>query len=618
MAMPTINPILDAYFKDQNIDPQKKANLARDLDSGKIDESGAVQVISSKYPQVLQAGASNVAGQFANTVMNQKELLGQAASTFYKSMPGVLKVGAEMGSKVSPEESARMDAVSQSSEDQQKINTDVETQAVQYLNSVGITPDGTWSPEIKINLAKQVMDNLKIPGPYGDVGTGVAKGTLNTVMGASELVARGLQAVTEVATGPNAETTKSIENIKKFKEKVTIPQNIPEAVGYIVEQIGEFIVPGGIISKAEKGAVATIQASKLPNVVKSASGLGAVMGIEGLSAGLIAAAQTGNVDQGVMTTATISAAVPALSKFVKWAVSPFKNPAKMSASSAEIAKVIKPNKNSYLFGKNPAQAIVDEGIIANNMDDLAKQVAAKKAEVGKLIAENIDDAMKASDQTVDLTKIIQNNADDYAAQVTDKAAWKTYADRVSQATGTFKADLATGELVKTGAKDLANSTADDVWRLQQKVGELAQWTNAVGEKAANKQLHKLYYELGKQLDNMAEGTKALQLRYSNLLGAQKAIQDRAAVIVRNTGIMSLGIGGAAGSLTAPISSGMGQDNYVTRTADFLIGALALKARNSTAFRTRFAQFLNVEAKIPKEKAAEVVKGIIKWGVNEAL
>jgi hypothetical protein len=50
--MPTINPVLDAYFHDQSIDPTKKANLARDLDSKKIDEAGAVNILTKKYPHL--------------------------------------------------------------------------------------------------------------------------------------------------------------------------------------------------------------------------------------------------------------------------------------------------------------------------------------------------------------------------------------------------------------------------------------------------------------------------------------------------------------------------------------------------------------------------------------
>lgn len=149
----------------------------------------------------------------------------------------------------------------------------------------------------------------KYTNVLGDVSTGIAKGELSTLKGASDIgqtIARG---ATQPLIGQAALQTPQEQQFNQQVGTALTPQNTPERIGYTGEKIGEYFAPGGIESDtAAKGAS---YIDKLPDILgmtgKAAKTLTgtlktALQGlISGTSAGAVSTAQTGDVKQGIGT-----------------------------------------------------------------------------------------------------------------------------------------------------------------------------------------------------------------------------------------------------------------------------------------------------------------------------
>lgn len=441
--------------------------------------------------------------------------------------------------------------------------------------------------------------------PGGDLGIGVGKGVISSAMGASELVGRGMDAIVKPLAQGFGYKSPDFEQMDQFRQDVTKSDNDVQEAGKIAEQIGEYILPMGGVAKLGKVAEGAIGASKGSKVVKSIFDLGTKMALEGAAGGAVSAAQEGDINKNVTDTAAISALMPVAGKAFELAKGGLSKMSKL-----QISKLIRPDKNAYLFGKDPAAAIVSEKITANNWDDLVKNIGSKKKEIGQAIGENVRKADKS--KIIDVSKIIQSNADDFVGRTTDQNVWKTFSDKVAQLTHDVKGDLNTGAMVRTGTKDLTKVNAEQLWQMQQKVGKLAQWTGAVGEKEVNQQLHKLYGQLGKELNKLAPGTKPLQSRWADIMGAEKAAVARKAVVERNNNIVSSGIGAMTGNA---LINGSGNSDPVKQIGATILGAVAPRVINSPAFRTKLAQLLTEEG-VSNPEVAKAVKAITEFGASK--
>lgn len=601
--MATLREAISIAKKEPTSDRSKKLMAA--IYAGKMDSAASSEGIDlTKFKESLHP---QVPEDIRSTII-KGVVKGTDPGTLLKGAEGIVKQGGAQAIKsmaqdwrnTSPEEQQRVLEESAMRGAEREAETDRLAGATQELNKMGIVPKAGFSAdevEAGLNTYKTAIAGQN---PMGALSTGAVKGAASTVLGGSELVAKGLDAVTKPITGANSPDFNKME---EWRRDLTTPSNDIENAGFMAEQVGEFLAPTGIVGKGVKGAEAMLGATKLPGLVKGAAKLGTAAALEGATAGAITAAQEGDINENTAINAAISAGMP----FASAGFKAIKNSMK-GAGMEQIAKLIKPDKNAYLFGKNPAQAVIDEKIVANNWDDLVSKISQKKNTIGDEIALNIKKA--ADGATVDITKTLEKNIDEFGKKVVDKNSWSAFADKVQQLTGKFKPDVKTGQLVKIADKDLTKLSAADLWDLQKRVGKLTQWTGAVGEKEANQQLHKLYRELGKQIDTIAPGTKELQMRYANMIGAEKSAIARKAVAERNTNLLSnLAAGGVAGTIS-PIGN---SSDPLTRAGNAVLGILAPKVISSPAFKTRFARFLAKEG-IPKKGVAELMSAIAKEGV----
>jgi len=602
--MATLKEAINIAKKEPNSDRSKKLMAA--IYAGKMDNAASSEGIDlTKFKESLHP---QVPEDIRSTII-KGVVKGTDPGTLLKGAEGLVKQGGAQAIKsmaqdwrnTSPEEQQRVLEDSAMRKAERDAETDRLAGATQELNKMGIVPKSGYSAdevESGLNKYKTAMAGQN---PMGALSTGAVKGAASTVMGASELTARGLEAATRPFVGEGKAA--DFDKMEQWRQDLTTPTNDLETAGYMAEQVGEFLAPTGLVGKGVKGTEALLGATKLPGLVKGAAKLGTAAALEGATAGAITAAQEGDINENTAINAAISAGMP----FAGAGFKAIKNSMK-GAGMEQIAKLIKPDKNAYLFGKNPAQAIIDEKIIANNWDDLVSKISNKKQVLGDEITQNIKNA--ANKATVDITKTLEKNINEFGKKVVDKNSWASFADKVQQLTGEFKPDIKTGQLVKIADKDITKLTVNEIWDLQKRVGKLTQWTGAVGEKEANQQLHKLYRELGKQLDTMAPGTKELQMRYANMIGAEKSAIARKAVAERNTNLLSnLAAGGVAGTIS-PIGN---SSDPLTRAGNALLGILAPKLISSPAFKTRFARFLAKEG-VPKKGVLDLMGAITKEGV----
>lgn len=625
------NPIISQYLSDKTIAPDIRRGIAESLNSGKLSESGAIKGITAKYgtkygseggamiASGLQSLGINSGGDVAKGILGAVTAPARALNQNITNPEVLASLKAKEADMAKTQQKYEQDqAGNQFFNQAGKMATE---QLGKAIPALGIT---NQAEQFARGVQNQVQPQEENRTSQEQLMTGVTKGIGNTLLGASELGAKGLQAVTEPITNAIRPAVQSVteplvsqlgaaptnaqvnQQMTDIRQNLTTPKGIGENIGYTGEQVGEFMLPSGAIGKATKLAEGASFGQKAMNLAKLAT-------LEGLAGTGISAAQTGDVDNQALTTGAVSAAIPVASKafgqFVK-----FMGKGKQALAEQQIAQLIKPDKNAYLFGKNPAKAIIDEKIVANNWEDLAKKVGGKMDEVGSEI-DNVVSSAPAT-KTIDATQILNKNAEEFGGKVTGKDQWRTFSDRMQQLTGEFKPDLASGELVKIADKDLSKMTAKDVWELQKKVGKLAQWTGAVGEKEANVQLQKMYGQLGKALDEMAPGTKQLQRRYAELLGADKALTNRMAVAKRNSNIMGNVLSGGAASVISPIGMATGQNNAGTRAADFALGTALSSIVRSPAARTRFAQMIAPKVGADAKVINEVLKAVTKYSTEQ--
>lgn len=141
------------------------------------------------------------------------------------------------------------------------------------------------------NLNQSALERQEISPSFGDKfkksfneltapARGALKGIGSTFAGASELGQRGLRAVTQPITGEQ----KPIERPEVLTQALT-PKNTGEKIGFGMEQVGEFFIPGAVGLKVPSGA-----------------GIATKILMEGATASGVTAFQQGKLDKTVALT----------------------------------------------------------------------------------------------------------------------------------------------------------------------------------------------------------------------------------------------------------------------------------------------------------------------------
>lgn len=379
---------------------------------------------------------------------------------------------------------------------------------------------------------------------------------------------------------PNQQGQPMLQNLKENLRAA--PKDVlgfAEEAGPVVgATVGSFAGPLG----AAAGGFAGQGVSQLAETLQGKQERGAVQQVvDPVKSGAVA----GVVDAGV---GLAGRGLIKAGKTVAKAVGGDKLPARI------VNSLIKPGKNEFKFGKNPGQAIVDEGLVANSVDDLLQQVTTKSDEIGTAIEQSI---IQAEPAQIDMIPLIS----------------KPFDDAIKGASKFKRTNEALVRSLENMRDDLLDSYGNTqvqlgVWNAKKAVGDQIKWS-ATDPFASdkNKVLWNVYENLRDSLNANVKGLDKLNGRYSELTAAKAALGRRMDAISRSNLVSNL----------SPTLMGMGAGlSTYTQTQDpakalgaGVMGALGMKGAGSAAVKTRAAQLLSGSSK-GVQGIAKVFKGLV--------
>jgi hypothetical protein len=200
----------------------------------------------------------------------------------------------------------------------------------------------------------------------------------------------------------------------------------------------------------------------------------------------------------------------------------------------QITRLIRPMAGDLKFGKDPAAAILSEGITANTLEDLGNKVSDRLTSVGKQLDA---EARKYPNKTVDLRTALKplDNAMSEAAKSGDRSLFTKLHEIKTELTLNWKPfRTAKGEVIlrPTGIRNLRMNPADAL-AFKRIVGDRIRWSEDPLTGEANKALGAVYGQVKDATNAAVPGLKELNEKYSDLVGAAKSIQRRLPVEARN-------------------------------------------------------------------------------------
>jgi len=420
----------------------------------------------------------------------------------------------------------------------------------------------------------------------GEISTGVAKGGLSTLQGLGQLTLRGAEAITGKEKGALGSQETFFQDKTKLEAKTPL-----EKVGKFGEQVAEFAIPGGAITKAGKVAGAVTGASKLGKL----GGLGIKAGTEAIGFGGISATQTGELGKEARDTAIISALFP-----VAGAVSTAVKNSKITETISKrlINSLIKPSLRVESYGKNPGLRVAQEGLTASSFEDLSKKISERR---GSIFGE-METIANKSGKTVDLSDVIIP---------IDKALEKAMKTPKTNSTLITRLQETKDDLLGI-LKNTKTPTVKEAVDFKRTIGDITKFTgNASDDSLINKPLKMIYGKTKDAINQVEPKLKGLNERYADLTSAEIATRHRDIIAGRQNilGLTTQGFGTGAALISAIATGGA-----ITPAILIGVGAAGVKEALSTPrAKTQMASFLVKLSKTEKEalfKKAPWLKGVL--------
>lgn len=281
-----------------------------------------------------------------------------------------------------------------------------------------------------------------------------------------------------------------------------------------------------------------------------------------------------------------------------------------------VNSLVKPLLKDFAYGKNPGRVIAEEGITGNNFDQLAKNIATRRGQIGEEIGSLTKqiDAQTGMGATAagkpgkvlqlgDSLKPIDTAMKDAAS--TNNA---TLLSRLQQVKDALVHNLSLGtdkagnpSIVKGEARNLNAAGFADAFDLKKMVGNMTRWTgNKSDDEAVNAALKQVYGQVHEKMDVAAQQLDpkaaarltALNAKYADLTTAEVATKYRDKIEARQNLISApMKAGAIAGVIAAPFTGGVS-----LTTGLVALGAAGLdKALGSVAVKTRVAAWLAKES-----------------------
>lgn len=266
---------------------------------------------------------------------------------------------------------------------------------------------GSKQPIKEKSFFSRLVDNTvpalkEFGGTVVDMGVGVAKGVGSTVAGATELVGSGLQAVSNKLTGQN-------EQLKRpeFIKKATTPVGDAQKIGFGAEQLAEYFIPGGAVTKGVKAVQAAKSLQKAPKIVKQLAGLTTRGAGEAIGATGVTAAQRGELGKEALTVGSIAGATPFVAPIV---TAPLKG---IRGILGEILVKSDPKQlaRDVSRGFDVGRAVTENLRPVVTRAGVAKQAQKKIGTLSKELNQEIGKAAKEGKGALKSTQVVDNMAE---------------------------------------------------------------------------------------------------------------------------------------------------------------------------------------------------------------
>lgn len=427
--------------------------------------------------------------------------------------------------------------------------------------------------------------------------TGLGKSVAGTVTGAGTALQTLGTGITKALLPQSLEQKFSVDQMGIQALKSGTQQNqtlrqaleargLAEKIGKTTGDIGTFIAGGELASAGTAGA------SKLAQIGgQVASDVG------------VTAAQTGGDTKSIKDAAIISTLFPVAGKLAGGVTDFIKAQGKEFAPRL-INSLIKPVSKTMSFGKNPGRVIAEEGIVANNFDELVQKVSEKKSEFGSEIGQLTNQATKEG-KLLDLTDTI-TPLDEAIAKA--KKSPKTNAALINRLENA-KSDIITN-------RNLLNVTPDDAFIFKDDVSNITKFTDSItDDDIVNGALTKVYGRIkGKINDAIGDAKSAsgntiqkLQEKYADLTSAEIAAKNRD-IIAQRSNVISLpqNVVGMGSALLAAIASGGAAIPAVLAGA---AGVGLEKALGTPRVKTEIAKWLASASSEEKKRLFDAVPAL---------
>jgi hypothetical protein len=267
-----------------------------------------------------------------------------------------------------------------------------------------------------------------------------------------------------------------------------------------------------------------------------------------------------------------------------------------------INSLIKPLAKDFSYGKNPGRAIAEEGIIANNFDDLIKSIQASRQKVGESIGQLGDKLSQTPQVNI---RYALNPLDD-ALKVATSQNNQTLLNRINAVKRAITevlepvADDAGNLTIRSvGSRDLENLTFKQARDRLRDIGDLTAFTgNPSDDKLVNAALKRVYGNIKEETlkiadrlnPKLAKEFRKLTEKYADLSSAEIAAKYRDKILERQDliGFGSQQVGLASGLVTAIATGGATLPAAIVGVSAAALNNLA----KTPGFKTRLAYILS--------------------------
>ncbi|MFH2145939.1 MAG: hypothetical protein ABII75_07950 [Candidatus Omnitrophota bacterium] len=453
-------------------------------------------------------------------------------------------------------------------------------------------PELFSTQEIKKTQPSSLLEKAKniggkITNVKKDIAVGLLKGAGSTLAGASELGEKYLLNPIDKIMGNKVQEQTGVESLGI--KKALQPQGITQKIAFGAEQVAEFFVPGGAITKGTK-------ALELASAGRKIGKAGVMLGKAGMEVGAVggvSALQEGELNKNVATNALIAGAIPFAGKAYDMASAPVKKYLSEKIAPKIINSIIKPISKEFNFGRNAGKGVVEEGIVANTRKGMLDKITSKKEEIGKqmdVILNKPEIISKKIDINSALTPI------DEAMNKAIKNGEQALYDRLKSIKDGMTKEFQSveGKLMPIGDKNLVLSPLE-AKQLKTELGQATKWTGQAFDNDVNKVRVQIYRNIDEMIDNAVPGIDKLNSRYANILSAENALDRTISIVERQNlvGLKDLGVGALVGGVG---SAAQGNFNWTS----VLAGILGNKIAGSTAVKSRLAN--NLRKLSPEEQS----------------